>query len=47
MAHGLAAMDALHIAAAEALGVAQFVAGEKKDKPLFRVKSVPIWSLHG
>ena len=46
-AHGLAAMDALHIAAAEALGVAQFVTGEKKEKPLFRVKSVPIWSLHG
>jgi hypothetical protein len=46
-AHGLAAMDALHIAAAEALGVAQFVTGEKKETPLFRVKSVPIWSLHG
>jgi predicted nucleic acid-binding protein len=45
--HGLAAMDALHIAAAEALGVAQFVTGEKKEKPLFRVTSVPIWSLHG
>jgi predicted nucleic acid-binding protein len=46
-AHGLAAMDALHIAAAQAPGVAQFVTGEKEEKPLFRVKSVPIWSLHG
>ena len=46
-AHGLAAMDALHIAAAQALDVAQFVTGEKKEKPLFRVTSVPIRSLHG
>ncbi|MGH6896054.1 MAG: PIN domain-containing protein [Geminicoccaceae bacterium] len=46
-AHGLAAMDALHVAAAQALDVAQLVTGEKKEKPLFRVTSVPIRSLHG
>jgi predicted nucleic acid-binding protein len=45
--HGLAAMDALHIDAAEALGVAEFVTGEKKQKPLFRVTSVAIRSLSG
>ena len=45
--HGLAAMDALHIAAAEALGAAEFVTGEKKQKPLFRVTSVAIRSLSG
>ena len=45
--HGLAAMDALHVAAAGALGVAQFVTSEKKEKPLFRVASLPILSLHG
>jgi predicted nucleic acid-binding protein len=45
--HGLAAMDALHIAAAEALGVAELVTSEKKEKPLFRVTSVAIRSLSG
>lgn len=45
--HGLAAMDALHIAAAEALGVAEFVTDEKREKPLFRVTSVAIRSLSG
>jgi predicted nucleic acid-binding protein len=40
-------MDALHIAAAEALGAAEFVTGEKKQKPLFRVTSMAIRSLSG
>jgi hypothetical protein len=40
-------MDALHIAAAHALGAAEFVTGEKKQKPLFRVTSVAIQSLSG
>jgi len=43
--HGLAAMDALHVTAAKLLGVAEFVTGERPDKPLFRVTGVIVRSI--
>lgn len=43
--HGLAAMDALHVAVAEALGVTEFVTAELPEKPLFRVQSVRLRSI--
>lgn len=35
--HGLAAMDALHVAAALLLGADEFVTTEKPGKPIYRV----------
>jgi predicted nucleic acid-binding protein len=43
--HGLAAMDALHVTAAQRLGAAEFVTGEHPEKPLFRVRGVVVRSL--
>lgn len=43
--HGLAAMDALHVAAAESLGVVEFVTGELSSKPMFRVTSMRMRSI--
>jgi len=43
--HGLAAMDALHVAAAELLGVSEFVTTESPTKPLFRIRSMRISSI--
>lgn len=37
--HGLAAMDALHVAAAREVNAAEIVTSEKSGKPMFRVHS--------
>lgn len=44
--HGLTAVDALHVAAAEAEG-AELVTTEKPTKPMFRVTSVEVTSIQG
>jgi predicted nucleic acid-binding protein len=44
--YGLAAVDALHIAAALRLGAQEFYTSEKPGKPMFRVKELKIISLH-
>lgn len=43
--YGLAAMEALHIAAALSVGAEEFVTTEKKTKPMFRVSSIKIISI--
>lgn len=43
--HGLGAVDALHVAAAEAEG-AELVTTEKPTKPMFRVSSAMVVSIH-
>jgi predicted nucleic acid-binding protein len=43
--HGLAAMDALHIAAAFELGAEEFVITEAKTKPMFRVPGILVTTL--
>jgi predicted nucleic acid-binding protein len=43
---GLAAMDALHVAAARSTGADEFVTTEKAGKPIHRVKSLAIVSIH-
>ena len=42
--HGLGAVDALHVAAAEAEG-AELVTAEKTTKPMFRITSVTVSSI--
>ncbi len=44
--YGLAAVDALHIAAALRLGAQEFYTSERPGKPMFRVKDLKIISLH-
>ena len=44
--HGLGAVDALHVAAAEAEG-AELVTTERPSKPMFRVTAVTVTSIHG
>ena len=43
--HGIAAMDAVHLAMAISARVDAFVTGEKPQKPLFRYRAIPIHSL--
>ncbi|KZL50721.1 MULTISPECIES: type II toxin-antitoxin system VapC family toxin [Cyanophyceae] len=43
--YGLAAMDALHVAAALSVGAEEFVTTEKKTKPMFRVSSLKVVSI--
>lgn len=43
--HGLGAMDALHVAAAEAEG-AELVTTERPTRPMFRVSSTVVTSIH-
>jgi predicted nucleic acid-binding protein len=43
--YGLAAMDALHVAAALSVGAEEFVTTEKKTKPMFRVSSINVVSI--
>lgn len=45
--YGLAAMDALHIAAALSVDAEEFVTTEKPTKPMFRVTSIQVISLFG
>ena len=44
--HGLAAVDALHLAAAVRLGADEFITSELPGKPLFRVTELKVISLH-
>ena len=43
--HGLAAMDALHAAAALLLGADEFVTTEKPGKPIYRVDGFQVISI--
>jgi predicted nucleic acid-binding protein len=43
--YGLAAVDALHVAAAIRQGVEEFITSELPGKPLFRVKELTVTSL--
>jgi predicted nucleic acid-binding protein len=45
-AHGLAAMDALHVAAAQFANVDELVTTEQPSKPMFRVSSPHVLSIH-
>ena len=42
---GLAAMDALHVAAAQQASAAELVTTEKSDKPMFRVTNLTVRSI--
>jgi predicted nucleic acid-binding protein len=42
---GLAALDALHVAAAVSVGAEELVTSEKPDKPLFRIQSIKVVSI--
>jgi predicted nucleic acid-binding protein len=44
--YGLAAVDALHVAAALRLRAEKFYTAEKPGKPMFRVKELKVISLH-
>jgi len=44
--HGLAAMDALHVAAASAMNCLDFITAEGKTKPLYRTKLVRVFFLN-
>src|SRR4051794_336737 len=39
---GLAALDALHVAAAICMGATEFVTTERRDKPLHRVQAIQV-----
>jgi predicted nucleic acid-binding protein len=43
--HGMAAMDAIHVALAIAADVDEFVTAEKPNKPIFRVRTISIHSI--
>lgn len=43
--HGIAAMDAIHVAHALAAGVDEFVSAEKPTKPMFRVPVLAMRSI--
>lgn len=43
--HGVAAMDAIHVAHAAAAGVAEFISAEKPTKPMFRVQAIALHSI--
>lgn len=43
--HGVAAMDAIHVAHAEMAGVTEFISAEKPTKPMFRVQSIAMRSI--
>jgi predicted nucleic acid-binding protein len=45
--YGLAAMDALHIAAALSVDAKEFVTTEKPNKPMFRVSNIQVISIFG
>ena len=43
--YGLAAMDALHLAAAISVGAEEFITTEKPTKPMYRVTDIKVISL--
>jgi hypothetical protein len=44
--YGLAAVDALHLAAAIGQGAEEFITAEKPGKPMFRVRVITVTSIH-
>ena len=44
--YGVAAMDALHLAAAIRQGAQEFITTEKPGKPMFRVRGITVRSIH-
>jgi len=44
-AHGLGAMDALHVASAISVGADELITTEKPEKPIYRVTDVKVVSL--
>jgi predicted nucleic acid-binding protein len=44
--HGLAAVDALHLAAAIRQGADEFITTEQTGRPVFRVAGIKVLSLH-
>ncbi len=44
--NGIAAVDALHLAAAIRQGAEEFITAEKPGKPLFRVRGITVKSIH-
>ena len=44
--HGIAAVDALHLAAAIRQGAEEFITAEKPGKPMFRVRGITVKSIH-
>ena len=44
--NGIAAMDALHLAAAIRQGAEEFITSEKPGKPIFRAKGIRVKSIH-
>ena len=43
--HGIAAMDAIHVAHAATAGVDEFISAEKSTKPMFRVQAIAMRSI--
>ena len=43
--HGVAAMDAIHVAHAASAGVTEFISAEKPTKPMFRVQTIAMQSI--
>lgn len=43
--HGVAAMDAIHVAHAAMAGVTEFISAEKPTKPMFRVQTIAMQSI--
>lgn len=44
-AHGVAAMDAIHLAHAVLAGVQEFMSAEKPSKPMFRVQTIAVQTI--
>jgi predicted nucleic acid-binding protein len=44
--YGVAAVDALHLAAAIRQGAEEFITAEKPGKPMFRVRGISVKSIH-
>ena len=44
--YGIAAVDALHVAAAIRQGAAEFITAEKPGKPVFRVQEISVKSIY-
>jgi predicted nucleic acid-binding protein len=45
-AHGLSALDALHVASALTLGAEELITAERPGKPMFRVIGLKVISIH-
>jgi predicted nucleic acid-binding protein len=43
---GLSAVDALHVAAAMSAKASALITGELRSKPLHRVTTIPVWTIH-